>query len=150
MDKSIDVSQNFVKELLEKLNIEAKVTATQEEELIRVLIESDESGILIGHHGRNLESLQTITGLVVFKVTGAWVRIVLDVGDYRERRQKQLEGLADDAITKIRETGEEISIPHLTPSERRAIHMYVSENTEVQTESSGEGRNRILTIKRKA
>ncbi len=134
-------------ELMAQLQIVGSVVVIEEEAMVRVQIETQEPGILIGYHGRNLEALQLLLGQMVYKKLGNWIRITVSVGDYRERREKQLQELAQSAATRAAEFGEPVVLTELTPAERRIIHLTLQDHAQVMSESEGEGRERRLVIK---
>jgi len=112
-------------------------------------IESPQAAALIGFHGETLQSLQLIASFLVHKVHGEWVKILVNVGDYREKREEQLHKLALSLAMKAKFSGEAQALPNLSSSERRYIHLILAENPDVYTESEGEGRDRLLMIKPK-
>lgn len=136
-------------ELLSKLTIEATVAVADNDGALLVTIETSEPGALIGHHGRSLEALQIILGQLVYKALGTWVRLVVTVGDYRERREQQLKELATQAAERVLSSHEEVVLSDLTPGERRIVHMALSDHPGVLSESQGEGRDRRLIVKPK-
>ena len=137
----------LAEELLAKLTVIGQVTAQEVDGAVHVTIESDDQGILIGRHGKNLESIQILLGQLVYKKLGTWVRIVVSVGDYRARREEQLKAIAESAAERVLSMKEPVVLEYLTPSERRVIHMMFAEHPEVLSESEGEGRDRRLVIK---
>ena len=139
----------FAQTLLDKLEIAATVTVSDADGAKLVTIETEESGILIGRHGRSLEALQILLGQLVYKKLGEWLRIVVTVGDYRERRQKQVEEMALNAAERVMTTQTPIEFTDMTPAERRIIHMTLADHPHVVSESTGEGRERKLTVKLK-
>lgn len=138
---------SITEDLLKRLEITAQVSVSEEDGATLVGIESEEAGVLIGHHGRNLEALQILVGQLVFKQLNEWVRVVLTVGDYRERRKQQLTELAESAASRATETQAPVELGDLTPAERRIVHMVLTDHPQVTTESVGEGRDRKLTVK---
>lgn len=141
--------KKLTQELLTKLEIKAEVTVSDNDGATLVTLETEEGGILIGYHGRNLESLQILLGQMVFKTLGTWERVVVTVGDYRQRREQEMKEMALQSAEKVVETKEPVVLVGLTPAERRTVHMVLTEHPEVMSESSGEGRDRKLTIKLK-
>ena len=124
-----------------------KVIYNQEDDAFIVTIESsDETGLLIGRKGETLASLQTILGIALKQKTGDWHRVVVNVGDYREKEEDYLKNLATSAATRAKETGEPQSLYNLKPAQRRIVHMFLSEDKEVSTESVGEGEERYLVV----
>lgn len=148
--KTLKLIKETSEELLKRLKIKAKVKVEEDEgEVVHVSLETEETGILIGYHGETLSALQLILGLIIYKKQGSWTRIVLNVGDYRERREETLKQMALRAAERVRQTGEAVSLPFLNAGERRIIHLILEDSLEVSTESEGEGENRKLIIKPK-
>ncbi len=128
----------------------ARVYEDKENEAIRVDIETDdETGLLIGRHGETLASIETVLGMMARQTTGEWIRIIVNVGDWRERQEERLKEIAQQAADRTISTGEAQPIYNLTPAQRRIIHLFFSENKEVETESQGEGLERYLIVKPK-
>lgn len=142
--------ENLVKELIGHLGVQAKAEVKEDKEgVIHIQLETEDPGILIGYHGETLASLQLLLGLMTYRQTNEWQRILVNVGDYRERRQESLERMALSAAQKVRFSGEEQALPFMTATERRLIHLALADDAEVMTESEGEGRNRRVVIKPK-
>jgi len=141
--------EKITQELLKLIGIEAGVEAKEEEEGILVNLESPDQGILIGYHGRTLASLQWILSMIAYRKLGEWTRIVVDIGDYRQRQQERLQAMALNAAKRVKFSGEAYALPYLTSSERRIIHLALAEDPEVTTESEGEGGERRVIVKPK-
>lgn len=150
--KSInEVVKRLTAETLSRLGVQGEAGVSQNSEgHILVQIETEEAGILIGRHGETIDALQTFLNQAVFQKTGEWYRIVVNIGDYRERREESLQNLAVSLAARVKETGEAQPIFNLKPNERRIVHTLLSEDPEVTTESEGEGRDRHIIIKPKA
>jgi len=149
-EKTRDLIQQTTHELLEQLEIKgAGVEVSEHEETILVTIESEESGLLIGYHGRTLEALQLLLRQIVFKKTGVWIRLTVSIGDYRARREEQLKEIAEQAAEQVVAEQSPLIMDELTPAERRIIHLALQDHEQVMSESEGEGRNRRLVIKLK-
>lgn len=146
MAKTKDLKK-FTQDLLEKLGLDAEVTVTEaEDNTLNVALEADNLGVIIGHHGDTLNSLQHILSLVATQQNGEFTRVFLDAGDWRKNRQEQLERMAQHAIEKVEQTGNPYEFPPMTPAERRLIHIYISEHSQLNTESAGEGSNRHIVL----
>ncbi len=113
-------------------------------------IETEETGLLIGHHGKTLESFQLILGIIISKKIGQWVKVYVNVGDYREKREETLMHMAQRAADRALALGRPVELSRLSPSERRIIHLTLSGDERVETESVGEGDGRMLLVKPKA
>ncbi len=150
MEPQILVSE-LVEEFLKTVGIEGNVSVDIDESgAFRVHIDTDETGLLIGFHGRTLESIQIILGLMAAKRLGKWERVYVNVGDYREKREESLMYMAQRAAERALSTGRPVEIPNLTASERRVIHLTLSGDERVITESYGEGRDRHLVVSPKS
>jgi spoIIIJ-associated protein len=138
-------------ELLAQLAIKPqKLTVeTDEAKVLHLDLELDEAdtGVLIGYHGDTISALQLILGLLLYKQTGTWTRLVVDVGEYRQKRAAALEKLALNTAQKVRFSGEPIALFNLNPFERRVIHMALAGQSGVVTESEGEGKDRHLIVR---
>ena len=144
---TIAVIKQLTEDLLQRLGVVGTVAVdTDESGAYRVNIETEETGLLIGFHGRTLESFQIILTMIVTKHIGSWERIYVNVGDYREKREEALMYMAQRAAERAITTNRPVELGHLSASERRVIHVTLSGDERVTTESTGEGRDRKLVI----
>lgn len=153
-----DVARRILDDLLERMDIHAYVTPVvtrvpgqkgDVEETITLHVEgADEEamGLLIGRRGETLRSLQFLLNLLVSRRVQRWPQIVVDVGNYRQRRQESLEGLARRMAERVRQTGRPIMLEPMAAYERRIVHLALREDKSIYTESSGEGENRKIVI----
>ncbi|MDD3679569.1 MAG: KH domain-containing protein [Candidatus Shapirobacteria bacterium] len=149
MDKKILTTvQETLEELLKNLDIlaQAEISFDELEEAVLVSLTSDDNALLVGYHGKNLSAIQTVLGLMVYKKTGQWFHIVVDVDNYREKRQAQIEEMARRAVEQAKSTGQSIAIANLGSRERRQVHLLFKDDPTVKTYSEGEGRNRQLIV----
>ncbi len=151
MKGKVKLIEKITKELFGHLGIKAKIKVEEGDEgAINVNLESNDQGILIGYHGRTLASLQLILSMIAYRQLGEWTKILVDVGDYRQQRQERLQTMALNAAKRVKFSGEAYALPFLSPSERRIIHLSLVNDSEVITESEGEGRDRRVVVKPKA
>ncbi|HLD24880.1 MAG TPA: R3H domain-containing nucleic acid-binding protein [Patescibacteria group bacterium] len=144
------IVQSTAEELLQKLEIAGSVSvSTDETGAFRVNIDTEETGLLIGHHGKTLESLQLILGIMVSKKLDRWVKAYVNVGDYREKREEALMHIAQRAAERALALGRSVELTRLSPAERRIIHLTLSGDERIATESIGEGDERVLLVKPK-
>ncbi len=136
-------------ELLARLEIDASTEVELVDDVYQVKVETEESGLLIGFHGETLSSFQLILGLLVFKKMNEWVRVVVEVGDYRARREEQLKAMAESYAAQALALNQPVPLPPLPPIERRIVHLALQERTDVETVSEGEGNMRRVVIKPK-
>src|SRR3989344_5371703 len=100
--------------------------------------EGEETGLLIGARGRTLQSLQTILGLIYRQRTDNWKRIIVNVSDYRQKEEERLSQLARQSAERALSSGEPQYLYNLTPTQRRIVHLTLSEEKNVSTASQGE------------
>lgn len=147
--KLATVIEKKTEELLEMLSLQADVLVEEIEGGSKVSIETEDSSLLIGYHGENLESFQLILVFLVSHELGEFHRITVNVGDYRERREEKLQEMASRAKEEVVETKKEVALSNLTSNDRRIIHLFLQNDEEVYSESVGEGNERQLIIKPK-
>ena len=105
----------------------------------------EDSGLLIGRRGQTLQALQFLVNLIVRRQFEG-VRVVLDVENYRQRRELQLREMATTIGKRVAETNRSITLEPMPPADRRIIHTSLTDHPGVSTESTGEGEGRKVTI----
>lgn len=144
----IEQVKQIAEELLSKLDIVGTVAVDVDETgAYRVQIDTEETGLLIGFHGRTLESFQILLSIMVSKKLAQWVKTYVNVGDYRQKREEALMIIAQRAAERVLLLGRPVELSHLSPSERRVVHLTLSSDERVATESIGEGNSRVLVVK---
>jgi spoIIIJ-associated protein len=150
MDNNNDTIKTITEDLLAKLEVVGQVSVDVDETgAFRVHIETEETGLLIGYHGQTLESFQIILGMIISKQLGSWQKVYVNVGDYREKREEALMHMAQRAAERALALKRPVEIARLTAAERRVIHLTLSGDERVSTESIGEGIDRKLIVKPK-
>ncbi|HJM53517.1 MAG TPA: RNA-binding cell elongation regulator Jag/EloR [Dehalococcoidia bacterium] len=109
-------------------------------------IEGEDSGLLIGRRGETLQSLQYLVNLIVTHQLGRSAYVQIDVEGYKQRRRETLAGVAQRTAERVVDTGESAELEPMSAYERRWVHMALANNSEVTTESSGEGSDRFVVI----
>lgn len=141
------VAQN-VKELIEKLGVSATAEISKVDNTYFVDISSEDSPLLIGKFGNNLESLQFILAIRLKSQTQEEdFEVFVDIDNWRRQKEQRLEKMAASVAQKVAETGAEEPLYNLKPSERRVIHSYLAAHPKVTTLSVGEGQSRYLIVK---
>ncbi len=147
MAKKGNKIEEVVKKLLKGLDIQADFEIKEADDQIEITLETEDTGMVIGHHGDTLESLQLIFALCIAKETGTFKRVSLEIGDYKKNRSDWLNSLAMESKEKALLENREIMLKNLKSWERRLIHLALKEDKEVVSESVGEGIERMLVIK---
>lgn len=150
-ETNIDKALNFLRDILEDMNVDADVEVKEEDESILFKINGDKIGILIGRRGETLDSIQYLTSLVVNKGKGDYKRVVIDVENYREKREETLVKLANKLADKVIRYRKDITLESMNPYERRVIHSTLQNNKNIRTYSIGEEPNRkvVITLNRR-
>lgn len=139
-----ELSEELVK--LIGINAEVEVNEIEEGSFEVNLKTEEEAGLLIGFRGENINSIQTVLTLMYKGQTDEWVRVMVNIGDYRQKQEDKLKDLADQTVERVIETGQPQPIYNLTAGQRRVIHLYLADNKEVASSSEGEGDERYLVI----
>lgn len=142
-----DLGRIMLAELLNRMGLgDARVEVVGTDP-IQLNIRGSEVADLIGRRGENLRALQFVLGLMLNKQLHRHVRVTVDVDGYRARREDLLRGMAQRFAHRVRSTREAMQLEAMPPNERRIIHMALSEDPDVMTESVGEGDARRVVIK---
>ena len=143
---------DFLKDVFRTMNMEVEIDVVYDadEKNMDIDLKGDDMGILIGKRGQTLDSLQYLTSLVVNKYTEDYIRVKLDIENYRERRKETLETLARNIAYKVKRTRRPVSLEPMNPYERRIIHSALQNDRYVVTRSEGEEpfRHVVVSLKR--
>ena len=135
-DKLLD----FVEDLIGKMDYPGTAyICYRNENKIRIMIESEHSGILIGKKGKNLDAIQLLVNVYAGKLMEEPPRIIIDVEKYRERRESNLVKLALRTAEQVRRTKRSKLLEPMNPFERRIIHTALNDMEDIATKSDGEG-----------
>jgi spoIIIJ-associated protein len=137
--ESIDGVQHELTHLLQLMGLPSKVEIEAQGSSVRCHIIGDFEADLTGQEGKILDSLQYLLRKITSKNLSERVRISIDVGDFREKRQDELQDLAKELATLVKEDGKTQVIPSLNPSERRVVHMALQDDKEIRSRSVGDG-----------
>ncbi|MBU2632259.1 KH domain-containing protein [Patescibacteria group bacterium] len=140
-------TEKLITNLFKLLKIEGDFKAEETEEEIKIEIESEDSGIIIGYHGETLEALELILAFMCAKQNDQYKRVFIEVGGYKKNRTEWLEKLALETKEKAISQSREVHLHDLKSWERRIIHLFLKDDKEVSSESTGEGRERALVVK---
>ena len=136
----------FLSELLEKMGVQARVFAANTDSGLRLRIDADSMGLLIGRRGETLDALQYLVSLHVNRTSSEYQRITLDTEGYRSRREETLCRLARKTASQVRATGRAVAMEPMNPYERRILHSALQGFRGVTTHSEGEEPNRRVII----
>lgn len=147
--KVAEEAKTFLTGVFAGMHLAVTMECRMTEERIMINLVGDGLGILIGKHGQTLDALQYLTNLAAGKFFRHHYFILLDVENYRERRQDTLEALARRLAGKVKRTGEEVRLEPMAAGERRIIHLALQDDHAVSTDSEGEAPYRYVVIRPK-
>jgi len=139
---------NILRQILEKMGLEAEVVPSESEERITLEVKGPETGLIIGKKGQTLDALQYLVNKVVSKKLGEGEGkpITVDAEGYRERRAESLVELAHKLAEKAKRTGRPVSADPMSAADRRVIHVTLANMAGLTTRSEGEGIYRHLIV----
>ena len=146
-DEAKKIAEDFLEEFLSKMPGEKLEFSVEiKEEGLSINITGKDAGFLIGYRGEVMNSIQTILTNVVNKNSREKIKIMLNIGGYREKREKDLENLAMKIAASVIKTGRNITLEPMTAYERKIIHTKLQENNKIKTYSVGEEPYRKIVI----
>lgn len=136
------ITFEFIDKIITDIGLKAELEVSEEKDQIVVNINGENLGALIGFHGETLESLQLLTTLVLNRKLQSedWKRVIVDIGNWRVERTNNLKTMIENAVKEIKEQKlEKLTLPTMSASQRREVHLIVSENfPDYGSESEGE------------
>ncbi|HVA85824.1 MAG TPA: RNA-binding cell elongation regulator Jag/EloR [Candidatus Saccharimonadales bacterium] len=148
--EALKAGQQILEELMRHLGFAVRVEVESgETSRLNVVGEGDEKealGALIGRKGERLSALQHLVNLMLSRRMDTWTRVLVDVEDYRGRRERQLRELATRAAERVGETGKMLQLEPMPALERRWIHIALRDHPSVTTQSIGEEPNRRVVV----
>ena len=139
-------AKDLLEGILQRISPEYRVNVNETQEKIILGIEGDESGLLIGKRGQNLDAFQYIMNKAINKIDSEHKMVLIDSGEYRKRREEFLLGLAEKIKKKVKKTKKPVSLANMNAHDRRIIHLVMQEDESLVTQSRGEGKFRKITI----
>lgn len=142
----IEYSQNYLKDALEALGVEAKVTPSIKDDIIRLKIDSDHNPILIGKNGTTLQSLNELTRIAISNHFKHRYRVLLDINGYKDDKYDRLTKMARRLAHEVQKTHTNVTLDPMPSDERRMIHNCLTNMPHIRTESTGVGKERQIQI----
>lgn len=137
---------DYVAAILKGIGIHGRISSFFEEGTLHIDINGKDCGAAIGHHGETLDAIQYMASLVANKNTEEHVRVVVDIGGYRRRREQTLIGMAQRAADKVSNSGRSFRMDPMNPAERRIVHSSLQEYPGITTYSEGVEPERYVII----
>lgn len=139
--------EKYLKELFDKMNVEASYNILEDDKIFTVQIDTKENAIIIGKEGKNLSSLQFILRQTLRNITNFNIRVNIDVSNYKKRKQSLFEKDIKNIINDVLTTKTDTKLDPMNSFNRRIVHNVASNYYNIVTESVGEEPERYVTIK---
>jgi len=139
----------FIVDVAKSMGLIVEVEIVHSREITTLQISGPDLGLLIGRRGQTLDALQYLANIVANRYSDSFIRLMLDAENFRERRKKTLEELADRLAGRVVRTRKEVVLEPMSPQERKIIHSRLQDHRQVNTLSKGEDPNRrvVITLK---
>jgi spoIIIJ-associated protein len=138
--------KEYINNLAKEMNIDIKHEVNYKEDMINILLISENNPILIGKEGRTLNSIQILLKQALSMQTGQQIKLNLDVSNYKAKKLKNLEYEIKRIAKEIEKTKIDVVLDTMNSYERRFVHNIISEFPLLESKSSGEGKDRKITI----
>jgi spoIIIJ-associated protein len=139
--------REVVSRVIEGLGLDASVDVTEGAEEIRATVDGpDDMGRLIGRHGQTIDALQHLAWRAAFHDSDERKAVVVDAAGYRQRREEALQRQADRAASEALRYGRPVELEPMSASERKTVHNYLADRTDVETHSEGDEPERRLVV----
>lgn len=145
----VDYIKENIQEITKLMGMNVNLEVRKREDNITIKIFSDHNAVLIGRNGSTISALQTLIRQMVLTETNTFISVILDVENYKEKKNKNIEYLAKKVAREVAKTKVEAKLDSMNSYERRIVHSILSEDKYVYTESIGEEPNRCVVIKPK-
>lgn len=140
-------AEKYLHDAVAALGIEITTESVVEDEIIKVMINSERNPVLIGRSGKTLQALNELAKLAVSNKFKRRYRILLDVAGYKEEKYDKIANIAKREANRVLRNHFDVQLDPMTPDERRIVHNTLSGMEHIKTESTGVGANRAVSIK---
>ena len=148
-EEAIKMVADYLQEIVQKMGISSTVRIEETRKQVVFHIETEKAGLVIGKHGKVLNALQSLAQVLLHHHAKTKLDAVVNVGDYRERRENALREVAERTAAKVRRTQQPVYLEPMPASERKQIHFYLSKDDGVVTHSEGNEPHRYLVVELK-
>lgn len=142
----IDRVREILERVVDALDLDATVEVTEDSRQITGTIEGEDVGRLIGRRGQTIDAVQLVCYRAATRGAHERKRVMVDAAGYRARRREQLEHQAERAAERALESGKEIELEPMTPTERKVVHDHLAERPGIETFSEGEEPDRCVIV----
>ncbi len=148
-DDVVEAIKELIKGIVTDMGLTVNMEVKKREDSLNITLYTDNNAVLIGKNARTLDALTTVIKQSLYKDLGESYKFVLDIGEYKQKREWNLEKMAKSIAREVAKTKVEAKLEPMNSYERRIIHNTLGQNKKVYTESVGEEPNRCVVIKPK-
>ena len=148
-DDVVEAIKELIKGIVTDMGLTVNMEVKKREDSLNITLYTDNNAVLIGKNARTLDALTTVIKQRLYKDLGESYKFVLDIGEYKQKREWNLEKMAKSIAREVAKTKVEAKLEPMNSYERRIIHNTLGQNKKVYTESVGEEPNRCVVIKPK-
>lgn len=145
-DEPAERLRAVITRVVQALGLRATVDVEETDDEIRATVNGEELGLLIGKHGATIDALQHLGMRAALRGGEERKQIVVDAAGYRERREATLQRAADRAVSDALSFGRPVELEPMRPLERKVVHMYLRDRTDIETHSEGDEPDRRLVV----
>lgn len=145
-DEPVERVRAVVARVVQALGLEATVDVVETEDEIRATVNGEDLGLLIGKHGTTIDAVQHLAFRAAFLGRELRKQVTVDAAGYRERREAALHRMADRAVSEALRYHRAVELEPMRAPERKVVHTYLSERTDIQTHSEGDEPDRRLVV----
>lgn len=147
VETEVDIARNFIKNILDNLEVDASINIAKENNVIKILVNGDSAGFLIGKKGETLDSIQFLTGLALNKIyKDSDFRVFVDIQNYKEKRKENLRKYAKKIAKEVLTNKKIKKLEYMNPYERRIMHFELQNYENINTYSEGTDPYRRLVV----
>ena len=138
--------EDILDQIVYLMGVDADIYVDERDDETHLTLETPDAAILIGRHGRTLDALQYLVNGMMHRASSERRRIVVNAGQYREKREDMLIEMAQQQARKARATGREVELEPMNPRDRRTVHLALSDSEDVRTYSRNVGQGRAVVV----
>src|SRR5919201_3308292 len=145
-DEPAERVRAVVARIVQGLGLHATVDIEETQDEIRAKVNGDDLGLLIGKHGATIDAVQHIAFRAAWRGLEQRKQVIVDAAGYRDRREAALQRIADRAAAEALRFDRPVELEPMRPGERKIVHLYLRERTDVETHSEGDEPERRLVV----
>lgn len=149
LDDAITELSLYLTDMTKALGAPAMVRVQRDDNQVVFHLDTDKKGLLIGKHGKVLNAIQYLSQVYIHRLVKNRLSVIVNVGDYRERREAIIKRLANQAVRKVRDTSQPVFLEPMPAFERKQVHSILSNEKDIKTHSEGNEPHRYLVVELK-